>query len=100
LGFYRIRYLDVVMGRIATGIILLIHFLLGIATVVVMIVILHQSSEINTLRNKVLNQKIELEKCSGLKNDCIRQLGCFYRDPLKELQQNNRQGQTYVSNKH
>jgi len=87
-----------VMGRIATSILIFVHFVLGIAAVVVMIVILHQSNKINTLRNKVLCQKNELEKCSDLKNDLIRQLGCFYKDPLKELQ-NNKKGQTHVSNK-
>lgn len=72
--------------------IVLLNFVLGILAVLVMVVILHQRNEINTLRHELAYQKNELASCSDIKNGCINQLGCFYKNP------NNKKGQTYVSN--
>ena len=73
------------MKSISGYIIVLLNFVLGILAVLVMVVILAQRNEINTLRHKLAHQTKELASCSDIKQDCINQLGCFYRDPMETL---------------
>jgi len=79
------------MGKASGWIIALLNLVLGILAVIVMVVIFMQRNEIDTLRRDLARQTQELASCSDVKQDCIGQLGCFYRDPMEVLR-NNKKG--------
>lgn len=96
MGVRRIYRLEMVMGNAWGYIVALLSFVLGILAVIVMVVFFMQRNEIDTLRRDLARQTQELASCSDVKQDCIGQLGCFYRDPMEVLR-NNKKGQKNVS---
>lgn len=66
------------MSETGNYLFVILQFFIGIVLVLLLIVILHQSNTIGTLRR-------DLASCSAVRENCISQLGCFYVDPEKKL---------------